>query len=926
MEFFTMNQETDDKLQIIYQNSNLNISFDEFKETIKKELGDSTIYTSETLDKIINKIRTNSSNNSKDDFLPLTNEQLEKIENQVAQIPEEAELPISEQDSVQLRKNAEYLDSKKDFDPFELNPDGTLKHPEYKDAYNTFKKLVFTDEQGKKLSTEETVKYQEALKKSILLDAETTFATDTSNPSQNPEDRYKEAFTNAMNIAICATAYGSDFDYRNADKKQLAEKAFAVTQNKDSYPIKQSVVINYAGIVCGNASNRCNKLHHSDNPNCKFAATKLAEKIQAFDAHMQKIAPKSYPIAKRLGKIFTKRVKNIAIYTAVGAVAGPVGLGFLAVKGAYDGFKNLQKQAKKENLSLANYAKLHKAEVGLLITTNLIAGTASALGLGVGGQELASTISPYLKTATQALALAPSLLKTAKHSGKILLTKLGLRKDNIQEEKKLASQALNQAIDVGAGLLMGTGINSFMSGEPAQAATPVLDDNPIDNQETQQTDKIEVSRADRDFWDNRADKFLGENTTNKLYERIDNGEIKLPSGIESKEEFAYKLAMAMEQTPAYVTEALGTEFQTTAKLEAGISSMTADQFSKLNNLLNDFDDRGNYVGNRTFAPTIENHQDTEDKPVGIPETQKQEQKPEAEAETAQKEEKESRTEEYYQQQIDALKQSESNPNSLKETLNQARKDDSIYVDDALNNYLYNQIDNNNLTEKQGEELAYYINYELDARDNKQIDGYVQDEELSRRELNKSLKAVNNTLESLRDNATEITFAQNLQYNQAENTPQNVAETYSKDTKSAQFYEGMSAVLDDMQNDKAPLQTSMKEAIINGELSEEQVAAINGRYNELRQEGNSINKSLDTMQKDYNNMGKFFNAQEKIQELRDRIETKNNISQSTEQTIQQEEPKQSAPQPVEKETDKPTKTEEQSSRKAKYNKYRDDIYY
>ena len=61
--------------------------------------------------------------------------------------------------------------------------------------------------------------------------------------------------------------------------------------------------------------------------------------------------------------------------------------------------------------------------------------------------------------------------------------------------------------------------------------------------------------------------------------------------------------MSMEQTPAHVCEALGTEFKTSAQLEAGISNMTAEDFSKLSNVLNSFDDRGNYIGNNNVGST-----------------------------------------------------------------------------------------------------------------------------------------------------------------------------------------------------------------------------------------------------------------------------------------------------------------------------------
>ena len=424
--------------------------------------------------------------------------------------------------------------------------------------------------------------------------------------------------------------------------------------------------------------------------------------------------------------------------------------------------------------------------------------------------------------------------------------------------------------------------------------------------------QIEVSQADKEFWNNRANKFLGENTTNNLYERIDSGEIQLPENIESKEELAYKLAMSMEQTPAHVCEALGTEFKTSAQLEAGISNMTAEDFSKLSNVLNSFDDRGNYIGNNNVATSqntisqtehnIEN--ETLNNTVAVEETENNNESPKQNIETPQEQEivqetvpEQARTEEYYQQEIDSLKESENNPVSLKKSLKDALKNDSKTANEALDEYMNNQIDNNNLSYQQAEEMAYFVNHELDARDNKQIDGYIQDEELSRKELKKGLKEVNRTLEALKNNATEVSYAQNLQNGSAENTPQHVADTYSQTPQSSQFYNGMSTILDSMKNSKTPIHDVMREAIETGKLSNEQAAVMNTRYTELREEGHSVDKTLNTMQKDYTKIANFYYAQE----------NRGNIEQNTNTT-------------PEKQQD--TKTD----KSALYQKYKSDYYY
>ena len=57
MEYYLMAQENNIELLQIYNNSNIELSFDEFQEIIKQELGDKANYTAESLDKIIAKLQ-----------------------------------------------------------------------------------------------------------------------------------------------------------------------------------------------------------------------------------------------------------------------------------------------------------------------------------------------------------------------------------------------------------------------------------------------------------------------------------------------------------------------------------------------------------------------------------------------------------------------------------------------------------------------------------------------------------------------------------------------------------------------------------------------------------------------------------------------------------------------------------------------------
>ena len=102
-------------------------------------------------------------------------------------------------------------------------------------------------------------------------------------------------------------------------------------------------------------------------------------------------------------------------------------------------------------------------------------------------------------------------------------------------------------------------------------------------------------------WENRIDKFLGkteqaDEIKARIYGMIDKGEINLPKGIETKEEYLYKMVMKMEQRPADIRADLGDEFKSTLSREQTLMTMTADDLNKVSHDLNDYSDKGVYHG------------------------------------------------------------------------------------------------------------------------------------------------------------------------------------------------------------------------------------------------------------------------------------------------------------------------------------------
>ena len=367
-----------------------------------------------------------------------------------------------------------------------------------------------------------------------------------------------------------------------------------------------------------------------------------------------------------------------------------------------------------------------------------------------------------------------------------------------------------------------------------------------------------------EFWKNRADKFLGEENTKHIYDMVERGEIKLPDGIESKEEYAYKLAMDIQQTPAEINQALGGEWKSSAKLTDSIKSWTAEDFAKLNDSVDDFSDRGyhngeipgrNHVnstgGGKSPDTIVLDGEQHVLNPGHEPDKMlKPSQAPVAPAA------EDIRDEAYYQEEKDALGK-HGDEKSLKSQINAARKDENVTVEEAIDTFMDNRVAAGDMSEQQGTETANLVKHELDGRDGNQ-DGKINDEELSKRDVRRGMKEVNRTLGAMKENADEVLIAENLQGGfevDAEHP-----DTYTSDTRDPKFYEGASKVVHEMRSGDQPIQDVMKEAVVSGEITKEQATLMNTRYAELRREGLSDDASLRQMERDFDRMAKYHEAQ------------------------------------------------------------------
>ncbi len=216
-----------------------------------------------------------------------------------------------------------------------------------------------------------------------------------------------------------------------------------------------------------------------------------------------------------------------------------------------------------------------------------------------------------------------------------------------------------------------------------------------------------------------------------------------------------------------------------------------------------------------------------------------------------------RDEAYYDDEKEALSKGEEHK-SLKQEINLSRKSEDNSVEDTVDSYMDNRVAEGELSEQQATETANLVKHELDGRDGNQ-NGQIDDKALSKGDVRRAMKEVDKTLEAMRNNADEIETARNVETTIEVDHSGGVPDTYSTDTKEAKFYNGMAAATQEMLNsgnDKNLLGVTLE----TGELSEQQVMAINLRHDELRGQGLSHKEALKQMLKDFERMGKYQEAQ------------------------------------------------------------------
>ncbi len=404
----------------------------------------------------------------------------------------------------QAAKNSEWMERLNEV----LNRPGNDKE-QYDSALKEERELLnalqIVDEKGKEVSEDKAKKSKATIFEAANLEAETLTVASSRAQSYN---EFVEDFINnskdSMRKAIVSTAFaenlkgadGKPLDPSKLTKEQLGEAYARAAAGDKQNPPKASVksIADYAGMVSAEMNNvkEAMKTKVGNIP----AVQKVEAKLKKFDEKMSGKYGKYWDYAKRAGKVIAKRGKGVAIYTAVGATMGPVGLGLLAVKSGYDTYKGFKNAAAKEGKSFGQYAMEHKLDVGLGLATAGLSAVGSALGMGIGGEELAGKIKPALKTATQVLAVVPKAIKTATYGIQLFAQKIGWKEGNSEETKARFDASKKELFDATVGIIAGSMINNAMHGGEQSAADDKTAETQNAPEQTAQTAAVDGITAE----------------------------------------------------------------------------------------------------------------------------------------------------------------------------------------------------------------------------------------------------------------------------------------------------------------------------------------------------------------------------------------------------------------------------------------------
>ena len=501
---------------------------------------------------------------------------------------------------------------------------------EFKEIVDFYTKLQLTDDNGRLISPEDKAKFFKnmvdiAQNESITrLSLDKDFATKSAAEKQQI---FKQSVAANMQAGIIELLVAKTKAEMTEEQRQnVSESAFeeqararlANLANQENISMPHKIAL--ATHVSLNAHlMNLNKRISQKTDNTGFFK-KAREKFQKF-AHDH---PKIANVAKIMG--------TVGLTAGLAMTAGPAGM---AAFSAYRAYKIVRKQGRLNRRQTWKDTFKNPRQVVALATA--VAGTAIAgygafdIGLGANGM-LGNALSGGMEGSAGEIAQKMAQQRAGRLfvGAGAAIARLSMdiadairKPEHKGQRKKAIGKAIGRALFHGgiavAAYEYGTHQAAAHTAETSHVSeashineTPQATNAPAPHEPTPHTietpqvaetspEGYTESPENLQRWENRIDKFLGkteqaDEIKDRIYGMIDKGEINLPEGIETKEEYLYKMVMKMEQRPADIRADLGDEFKSTLSREQTLMTMTADDFNKVSHDLDDYSDKGVYHG------------------------------------------------------------------------------------------------------------------------------------------------------------------------------------------------------------------------------------------------------------------------------------------------------------------------------------------
>ena len=220
---------------------------------------------------------------------------------------------------------------------------------------------------------------------------------------------------------------------------------------------------------------------------------------------------------------------------------------------------------------------------------------------------------------------------------------------------------------------------------------------------------------------------------------------------------------------------------------------------------------------------------------------------------------------FYDKQLNALET--KGDSSLKTLLKAARKDPEVSLEQASKDFVGLKQEYAGMTQEEAVSLKKLIDDRLDAQDGN-YDGTINDDEISKRDINRALKESKEILGVMKENADAIKNVRNVENivgaDVMAEAPTARLDTFQDDTTNPEFYTNLSKVLGGMKNttDEETFKALLATKHAEGSLSSEQTLMALQRYGELAESGMKHGKILETMQEQNEKIATYVRAQQR----------------------------------------------------------------